>query len=445
MAVFSSLTEKLQSVFDQIRRKGRLSEEDVRLALREVQVALLEADVNYRSVKTLVSRISEKAVGETVLESLSPAQQVIKIVFEELTEMMGGVSDGIRLQPEPPTVILLCGLQGTGKTTTCAKLARYFRKQNRSVLMAACDVQRPAAVRQLQVLGETLDIPVFAMEGETDPAVIAGESLAEARRSFSDILLVDTAGRLHLDREMMEQIRTVREILSPHETLLTVDAMTGQDALEAASAFHAEIPIDGLVLTKADGDARGGALIAVRDVTGKPVKFVGTGEKLENLEPFHPDRMARRILGMGDVLGLIDKAQSQFDEKQAQILEEKFRKTSFTLEDFLEQMDQMQNMGSLEEIAGMLPGMNRQMRNLQVDEKDMGRNRAIIQSMTRRERNHPDIINASRKKRIARGSGTSVQDVNRLLRQFSESQKFMKKIGQMGKGGKMPRIPGLFS
>ena len=445
MAVFSNLTEKLQDAFSRLKKKGKLTEEDVSAALKEVQIALLEADVNYKVVKQFVRTVKEQAVGEEVLASLSPAQQVIRLVNQELTALMGGEKESVRLSSTPPTVIMLCGLQGAGKTTTCAKLARMFQKQNRRVLMAAGDVYRPAAIRQLQVLGESLNVPVFSMGENMDPVDIARAAREHARKNGFDILILDTAGRMHLNEEMMEELKNIREAISPHEILLAVDAMTGQDAVNVAEAFNRDLGIDGIILTKMDGDARGGAAISARSVTGKPVKFVGLGEKIDNLEPFVPERMASRILGMGDVLSLIEKAQAAFDEDQAKKLEEKIRSQSFDLEDFLEQMKQMKNMGPMEDLMGMIPGMGgRNMKDLRVDEKDMLHTEAILQSMTRQERANPSIINASRRKRIAAGSGTSVQQVNRLLKQFEETRKMMKQIGQMGKKGRKMRIPGLF-
>ncbi len=445
MAVFSNLTEKLQEAFSRLKKKGKLTEEDVSAALKEVQIALLEADVNYKVVKQFVRTVKEQAVGEEILASLSPAQQVIRLVNQELTALMGGEKESVRLSSTPPTVIMLCGLQGAGKTTTCAKLARMFQKQNRRVLMAAGDVYRPAAIRQLQVLGESLNVPVFSMGENMDPVDIARAAREHARKNGFDILILDTAGRMHLNEEMMEELKNIREAISPHEILLAVDAMTGQDAVNVAEAFNRDLGIDGIILTKMDGDARGGAAISARSVTGKPVKFVGLGEKIDNLEPFVPERMASRILGMGDVLSLIEKAQAAFDEDQAKKLEEKIRSQSFDLEDFLEQMKQMKNMGPMEDLMGMIPGMGgRNMKDLKVDEKDMLHTEAILQSMTRQERANPSIINASRRKRIAAGSGTSVQQVNRLLKQFEETRKMMKQIGQMGKKGRKMRIPGLF-
>jgi len=445
LAVFSNLTEKLQDAFSRLKKKGKLTEEDVSAALKEVQIALLEADVNYKVVKQFIRTVKEKAVGEDVLASLSPAQQVIRLVNQELTALMGGEKEPIRLSSTPPTVIMLCGLQGAGKSTTCAKLARMFQKQNRRVLMAAGDVYRPAAIKQLQVLGESLNVPVFSMGENVNPVDIARAAKEHARKNGFDVLILDTAGRMHLNDEMMAELRNIREAISPHEILLAVDAMTGQDAVNVAEAFNRDLGIDGIILTKMDGDARGGAAISARSVTGRPVKFVGLGEKIDNLEPFVPERMASRILGMGDMLSLIEKAQAAFDEDQAKKLEEKIRSQSFDLEDFLEQMKQMKNMGPMEDLMGMIPGMGgRKMKDLKVDEKDMLHTEAILQSMTRQERANPSIINASRRKRIAAGSGTSVQQVNRLLKQFEETRKMMKQIGQMGKKGRKMRIPGLF-
>ncbi|QRN86259.1 signal recognition particle protein [Clostridia bacterium] len=443
MAIFSNLTEKLQHAFAGLRKKGKLSEDDVKAALKEVQIALLEADVNYKVVKQFIKDLREKSIGKDILESLTPAQQVIKLVNEELTKLMGGEKSSITLASTAPTVIMMCGLQGAGKSTTCAKLANHFKSQNRKVLLAACDIYRPAAIKQLQVLGESLEIPVFTLGENTNPVDIAKGAVEKAKKSALDIVIIDTAGRLHLDVEMMNELVEIKKAVHPHEILLAVDAMTGQDALNVAETFDKELGINGILMTKMDGDARGGAAISAKAVTGKPIKFMGTGEKITDLEVFHPERMASRILGMGDVLTLIEKAQENFDEKKALELEEKIRNSTFTLDDFLEQMESMKNMGSMEDIMGMIPGMNKQMKNVQVDERQMVRNKAIIQSMTKEERNDPQMINASRRKRIARGSGTSVQQVNVLLKQFKETQKMMKRIGQMGKG-KMPKIPGLF-
>jgi len=445
MAIFSSLSEKIQHAFAGLKKKGTLGEDDVMKALKEVQIALLEADVNYKVVKSMMQDIKEKAIGKRVMESLSPAQQVIKIVNEELTSMMGKEQASIVLSPNPPTIIMLCGLQGAGKSTTCAKLANHFKKEHKKVMMAACDVYRPAAIKQLQVLGEALDIPVFSLGDSVSPVDIAKGAIEKAKKSAVDILLVDTAGRMHIDEQMMDELVQMKQEIKPHEILLVVDAMTGQDALHVAEHFNQGLDIDGLLLSKMDGDARGGAAISAKAVTGKPIKFLGTGEKIGDLEAFHPERMASRILGMGDVLTLIERAQEHFDEKKAKELEEKIRKSSFTLQDFLEQMENMKNMGSMEDMMNMIPGMAKQMKQQPIDEKRLGRNRAIIQSMTKIERENPPLIDASRRRRIARGSGTTVQQVNALLKQFGETQKMMKRIGQMGKGGKIPRIPGLFS
>jgi signal recognition particle subunit SRP54 len=445
MAIFSNLTEKLQHAFAGLRKKGKLSEDDVKVALKEVQIALLEADVNYKVVKKFIKDLREKAIGKDILESLTPAQHVIKLVNEELTNLMGKEKSSIMLASNPPTIIMMCGLQGAGKSTTCAKLANLYKKQNKKVMLAACDVYRPAAIKQLQVLGESLDVPVFALGENVDPVGIAKGAVEKARKTAMDIVIIDTAGRLHLDEQMMNELVEMKKTVQPHEILLAVDAMTGQDALNVAGSFDKQLGIDGILLTKMDGDARGGAAISAKAVTGKPIKFLGTGEKITDLEVFHPERMASRILGMGDVLTLIEKAQDNFDEKKTKELEEKLRNSTFTLDDFLEQMDSMKGMGSMEDLMGMIPGMNKQMKNMQVDEMQMAHNKAIIQSMTKGERKDPQIINASRRKRIAKGSGTNVQQVNVLLKQFKETQKMMKRIGQMGKGGKMPKIPGLFS
>lgn len=444
MALFSSLSEKIQNAFKQMRKKGKLSEDDVKKALKEVQIALLEADVNYKVVKKFIKDLREKTIGKEILESLTPAQQVIKLVNESLTNLMGQTQASIHYASNPPTIIMLCGLQGAGKSTTSAKLARYFQKDNKKVLLAACDVYRPAAIKQLQILGESLDIPVYTLGDQVSPLHVAKGALDRAKKTNADIVILDTAGRMHLDHEMMQELVEIKEVIQPHEILLTVDAMTGQDAVSVAENFNIELGIDGILLTKMDGDARGGAAISTKAVTGKPIKFLGTGERIEDLEVFHPERMASRILGMGDILTLIEKAQESFDEKKSKELETKIRKSSFTLEDFLEQMESMKNMGSMEELMNMLPGMNKQMKDVTIDERQILHNKAIIQAMTVQERREPSMINASRKKRIARGSGTNVQRVNQLLKQFKDTQTMMKRIGQMGKGAKMPNIPGLF-
>ena len=433
---FEGLTEKLNATFKKLRGKGRLSENDVREAMREVRLALLEADVGYKVVKEFVATVTERAVGTDVLDSLTPAQQVIKIVNEELTNLMGGGTSRISMANNGPTIVMMVGLQGAGKTTTTAKLAGLLRRQlGKRPLLAACDVYRPAAIEQLKVVGGQLDLPVFE-EGQGDPVEIAQHAVRHARDHGSDMVFLDTAGRLHVDETLMDELKRMKEAVRPNEILLVVDAMTGQDAVNAASAFDEALGIDGVVLTKLDGDARGGAALSIRATTGKPIKFVGTGEKLDMIELFHPDRMASRILGMGDMLSLIEKAEQSFDEKQAAKLEEKLRKNRFTLTDYLEQMQQLKNMGDLSQIAAMMPGqMGKQMQNAQIDEKLMARTEAIILSMTPQERENPGILNASRKRRIAAGCGQEVVAVNRLLKQFEMMQQLTKQLSK----GKLPK------
>ena len=434
---FEGLTEKLSATFKKLRGKGRLTENDVREGMREVRLALLEADVSYKVVKEFVAKVTERAVGSDVLDSLTPAQQVIKIVNEEMTALMGGTTSKIAMANNGPTVVMMVGLQGAGKTTNGAKLAGYFRKQfGKRPLLVACDVYRPAAIEQLKVVGGQLDIPVFE-EGAGDPVEIAQHALRHARDYGNDIVFLDTAGRLHVDEALMDELKRMKAAVRPNEILLVVDAMTGQDAVNAASAFDEALGIDGVVLTKLDGDARGGAALSIRAATGKPIKYVGTGEKLDMIEPFHPDRMASRILGMGDMLTLIEKAQNTYDEKQAAKLQERLRKNQFTLEDYFEQLQQLRGMGDLSQIAGMLPGVaGKQLQNATIDDKALAHTEAIILSMTPLERENPQILNASRKKRIAAGCGLQVVDVNRLLKQFEMIQQLTK---QMSKG----RLPGM--
>ena len=432
---FEGLTEKLNATFKKLRGKGRLSEADVREGMREVRLALLEADVSYKVVKDFVAKVTERAVGSDVLESLTPAQQVIKIVNEEMTSLMGGANAKLTMASKPPTVIMMVGLQGAGKTTNGAKLAGMFRKNGRRPLLTACDVYRPAAIEQLKVVGSQLEVPVFE-QGQGDPVEIAKAAIRHAKDYGNDMVFLDTAGRLHVDEELMDELKRMKAAVQPNEILLVVDAMTGQDAVNAAKAFDDALGIDGVVLTKLDGDARGGAALSIRAATGKPIKFVGTGEKLDMIEPFHPDRMASRILGMGDMLTLIEKAQTTFDEKQAVKLQEKLRKSKFTLQDFYEQMQQIRGMGDLSQLAGMMPGgLGKQMQNAEVDEKAMAHTEAIILSMTPLERENPQILNASRKKRIAAGCGLQVVDVNRLLKQYEMIQEMTK---QMSRGGRLP-------
>ncbi|MBQ5832968.1 MAG: signal recognition particle protein [Selenomonadales bacterium] len=432
--VFEGLAERLQNTFKKLRGHGKLSESDVNDAMREVRMALLEADVNFKVVKDFVKRIKERAVGQEVMSSLTPAQHVIKIVNEELTELMGGTQSRIMISPKPPTVIMLVGLQGAGKTTTAGKLARMLKKQGKNPLLVAGDIYRPAAIKQLQVLGEQLSIPVFSKGQEVSPVQIAEEAIAHAKSYANDVVIIDTAGRLHINEQLMDELKSIKRTVGPHEVLLVVDAMTGQDAVNVAEAFNNDLGVDGTILTKLDGDARGGAALSIKAVTGCPIKFAGMGEKLDALEPFHPDRMASRILGMGDVLSLIEKAQSTFDMEHAEELERKMRKDDFTLDDFLTQMQQVRKLGSFEQILGMIPGMGgikKQLGDIDFDGKEIRQIEAIIRSMTPKERRDISIINGSRRKRIAMGSGTRVQDVNKLLKQFGEARKMMKKMRSM--------------
>lgn len=439
---FEGISTKLQSVFKKLTGRGKLSEKDVRDAMREIKLALLEADVNFVVVKDFISKVTARAVGQEVMESLTPGQQIIKIVNEELTGLMGSSNAKLEFGSVKPSVILMAGLQGAGKTTMCAKLAQYIKKQyGKSPLLVACDVYRPAAIQQLQVVGGKVEVPVFE-RGKNDPVKIAKEAIEFAQNQFKDVVIIDTAGRLHIDDDMMDELKRIKAAVNPAEILLVVDAMTGQDAVNVAKAFDQTVPLTGVVLTKLDGDTRGGAALSVRAVTGKPIKFSGIGEKLSDIEPFHPERMASRILGMGDMLTLIEKAQQSFDEKKAVELERKMRTDSFTLNDFLEQLEQMQSMGSMEELLSMIPGAAK-MGSVQVDEKQMARSKAIVQSMTKEERNNPDLLNAGRRRRIAKGSGTTIQDVNRLMNQFESSKKLMKQLagGKMKKRGKRGGFP----
>ncbi|PYG87079.1 signal recognition particle subunit FFH/SRP54 (srp54) [Ruminiclostridium sufflavum DSM 19573] len=439
MSVFEGLSGKLQETMKKFRGQGRVSEKDVKDMMREIKLALLEADVNFKVVKDFISKISERAVGQDVLESLTPGQQVVKIVHEELIELLGREQSKVTFSSKPPTVFLMTGLQGSGKTTTSGKLASLLRKQGKSPLLVACDVYRPAAIKQLQVVGGQLNIPVFTLENNMNPVEIATEAVKFANMKQYDLVIIDTAGRLHIDEKLMDELLNIKKAVNPHEILLVVDSMTGQDAVNVSQSFNEKLGIDGVVLTKLDGDTRGGAALSVKAVTGKPIKFIGLGEKLSEIEPFFPDRMASRILGMGDVLSLIEKAQDAFDEKQALELEKKMRTMQFTLEDFLEQMQQIKKMGSIGEILGMMPGIDSKALkdlNQEESEKNMARTEAIIRSMTKKERNDPSVINASRKKRISAGSGTTVQEVNALLKQFEEMRKMMKMMTDMGKRGK---------
>jgi len=443
---FEGLADRLQSTIKRITGKGKVSEQDVKEMTREVRLALLEADVNFKVVKDLINRIKERAVGQEVMESLTPGQQVIKIVKEELTSLMGGEQSKIAVSDRSPTVIMMVGLQGAGKTTTTGKLANHLQKKhNRSPLLVAADIYRPAAINQLETLGKQLDMPVFSLGTEVSPVEIAKQAIEKAKEDHHDYVIIDTAGRLHIDTELMDELEQIKTTVKPDEIFLVVDSMTGQDAVNVAESFNKQLDITGVVLTKLDGDTRGGAALSIKAVTGKPIKFAGMGEKLDQLEPFHPERMASRILGMGDVLSLIEKAQTNVNEKQAKELEEKMRTNSFTFDDFLEQMGQVKNMGPLDELIAMLPGANKVkgLKNAQIDEKQIVHVEAIIQSMTKKERQDPNVMNASRKKRIAKGSGTTVSQVNRLLKQFDEMKKMMKQMtnmqkGKKGKGMKLP-------
>lgn len=440
---FEGLSDRLQDIFKKLRGKGKINEEDVRLAMREVRLALLEADVNFKVVKDFIARVSERAVGQEVLASLTPGQQIVKIVYDEMTSLMGGHETKLVLSSRTPTIIMAVGLQGAGKTTTVAKLSRTLVKQGRRPLMVACDIYRPAAIKQLQVLGEQTSVPVFSM-GQNNPVDIARASIEHARSTNRDVVILDTAGRLHINEQLMEELSNIKTALGPDEILLVVDAMTGQDAVNVAESFNAQLGLTGVVLTKLDGDTRGGAALSVKAVTGCPIKLVGMGEKMDALETFFPDRMASRILGMGDILSLVEKAQANIDANKAREMERKIRQQEFTLQDFLDQMQQVRNMGPLEDLLGMIPGIGKQFKAAKgdFDEKEIGRLEAIIKSMTAQERANPSIINGSRKKRIARGSGSRVQDVNRLLKQFEESRKLMKQFADMGgKKGKRGGFP----
>ena len=432
--MFESLGDKLAGAFKKFRSKGKLTEADVKAGMREIKLALLEADVNFKVVKEFVNTVSARAVGSDVLESLVPAQQIVKIVNEELTNLMGGSQAKLTISPKPPTVVMMVGLQGAGKTTHAAKLAGLYKSQGKKPLLVACDIYRPAAIRQLEIVGEALDIPVFSMGTDVSPVKIAKEGLKYAEKKGYDMVFIDTAGRLHIDEALMEELKAIKAEVNPTEILLTVDAMIGQDAVNVAESFNDLLDITGVVLTKLDGDTRGGAALSVKHVTGKPIKFIGTGEKLDKIEPFHPNRMASRILGMGDVLTLIEKAEQAYDEKKAKELEEKIRKSTFTLDDYLDQFAQLKKMGSMDQLMSMMPGMNASaLKDAKVDEKMLARQEAIIKSMTRAEREKPDILNASRRKRIAAGRGTTVEDVNKLLKQFDQVNKLMKQFSDPSK------------
>lgn len=447
--IFESLSDRLQATFKKLRGHGKLTEDDVNEAMRDVRMALLEADVNFKVVKQFIKTVKERAIGQDVLETLTPAQVVIKIVDEELTKLMGGTQSRINMSPKPPTIIMMVGLQGAGKTTSAGKLGLALKKQGKRPLLVAADIYRPAAITQLQVLGKQLDIPVFSMEQGTDAVTIAKNSIDYSQSHACDVVIIDTAGRLQIDEKLMQELKDIKSEVHPHEILLVVDAMTGQESVNVAQAFNESLGLDGVVMTKLDGDARGGAALSVKAVTGVPIKFIGLGEKLEPLEPFHPDRMASRILGMGDVLSLVEKAQATFDMEEAKKMEKKLRKDEFTLDDFLSQMQQVKKLGSLDNILGLIPGMGglkKQLagQDIDLDGREMRQIEAIIKSMTPKERANINIINGSRRKRIAMGSGTRVQDVNKLLKQFGEMKKMMKKMKKMQKGKKgMPNLGGL--
>ena len=436
---FEGLSDKLEAAFKKLRGKGKLTETDVRNAMREVRLALLEADVNYKVARDFTAKVTERAIGAQVMESLTPGQMVVKIVNEELTELMGGTRSRLASAPHPPTVVMMCGLQGVGKTTYCAKLGLMLKNQGNRPLLVACDIYRPAAIKQLQVVGEKAGVPVFE-KGTADPVEIAREAIKLAKDQGYDYVLLDTAGRLHIDEELMDELKRVKAEIKPHEILLLIDAMTGQDAVNVATAFNEALGVDGLVLTKLDGDTRGGAALSARAVTGKPIKFIGTGEKLGDLDAFHPDRMASRILGMGDVLSLIEKAETSLDEKKAMELEAKLRKNKFDLNDLLNQLREMKKMGNLKEMLAMLPGVGKQLNDVETDERKFDRTQAIILSMTPAEREKPDLINPSRKRRIAAGCGMQVEDVNRLLKQYRDMQRMFKQFSGKGMRKKMRRM-----
>ncbi len=432
--MFENLSEKLQNALKALKGKGKLSEKDIDLAMREVKLSLLEADVNFKVVKNFINKVKERAVGHEVMESLTPGQQVVKIVHEELKDIMGSQESKLKFNTNGITYIMMCGLQGAGKTTTSGKLALKLKKEGKRPLLVACDIYRPAAIKQLQVVGEGIDVPVFTMGDKESPVTIAREAMKHANKFNNDVVIIDTAGRLHIDEELMDELVNVKNEVKPNEILLVLDAMTGQEAVKVAETFNGYLDVSGVVLSKVDGDARGGAALSIKSVVDKPIKFVTIGEKMDQLEVFHPDRMASRILGMGDILSIIDKAQAAFDEKQAIELQKKIKNQEFNFDDFLTQLQQMKNMGPLDDLLAMIPGANsKQLKGLKVDEKDMKHTEAIIQSMTKKERAMPSLINGSRRKRIAAGSGTSVQDVNRLLKQFEDMKKMMKQFSSMEK------------
>ena len=425
MALFSSLSEKFNHIFSKLTKRGRLTELEIKEAMREVRIALLEADVNYMVAKDFVKNVSEKAVGDEVLKSLTPAQQVIKIVRDELTELMSSNHQKLVISPAPPTIIMMCGLQGAGKTTMCAKLGAHLKKSGKKPLLVACDIYRPAAISQLQVVGKQANVEVFE-RGTQNPVKTAKQAIEHAKKQGFDVVILDTAGRLHINEELMNELKNIKKEVSPTEILLVIDAMTGQDAVTVAESFNKDLDVTGFILTKLDGDTRGGAALSVKAITGKPIKFTGVGEKIGDIEPFYPDRIASRILGMGDVLSLIEKAQEAVTEEEAKKLEKKIRENSFTFEDYLVQIENMKKMGYLQDILQMSPGVGSKLKNVQIDEKEIAVNKCIIQSMTPEERRNPEIIKASRRQRIAKGSGTSVQQVNNLLRQFEQSKEMMK-------------------
>ncbi len=442
---FDGLGDKLQDIFKRMKGQGKISEKDLKAVMREVKVALLEADVNYKVVKQFVDNVTNRAIGEEVMESLTPGQQVVKIVHDELTQLLGGTQSKLTISPKPPTVIMMVGLQGSGKTTTSGKLGRLLKKQGTRPLLTACDVYRPAAIKQLQVLGEQLDIPVFTLGDKISPVDIAKAAIEHAKSHGNDVVILDTAGRIHIDEVLMEELKNVKAVAQPTEILLVVDSMVGQDAVNVADSFNELLDITGVVLSKLDGDTRGGAALSIKTITGKPIKFAGMGEKLDALEPFHPDRMASRILGMGDVLTLIEKAQETVDQQKAEEMSRKLMKAEFTLDDYLDQMDQLQNMGNINSMLEMMPGMSKnKLKDIQISDKDMAQTKAIILSMTPAERRNPKIINGSRRKRIAAGSGTKVQDVNRLLKQYEQSQALLKQFGGMASGKKGKKGGGKF-
>ncbi len=435
--MFESLSEKLDAIFNKLKSRGLLKEEDVDIALKEIRLALLEADVNFKVVKDFIQYVRERAVGKEVLESLSPGQQVIKIVHESLCELLGTTNSRIQLAPNPPTIVMMIGLQGSGKTTTAAKLARFFKKEGRRPMLVAADLQRPAAIDQLVTLGKQIDVPVYAAKETKDPVAVSEDAVKKAKLEGRDVVILDTAGRLHINEELMNELLRIKSTVHPREILLVADAMTGQDAVNMAKSFSEKVGIDGIILTKMDGDARGGAALSIRSVTGKPIKFIGAGEKIDMLEPFFPDRIASRILGMGDVMTLIEHAQQSFDQKEAEKLQKKIMEESFTFEDLKDQLKKLRSMGPLENLLGMIPGMNKAMKDVKVDEKEFVKIEAIINSMTPEERRNHNIMNGSRRKRIAMGSGTTTADVNRLVKQYLEMKKMMK----MFKGNKGFRLP----